>query len=96
MDAYVNVNRLFMHIRMEVHSIRKVILGICTILYYFPLYNICKRSIHVLGKEFTGLVNESYFPFVSCRTVNIDPFYETEPLLFMELCLSGKKSMRTF
>jgi len=37
----------------------------------------------------------SCFPFVSCHTADIDPFYETE-LLFMELCSFGKKAMKTF
>jgi len=47
-DAYVNVNRLFMHIRMKMHSIKKVILGIYLRYYYFPLSAyICERNIYV-------------------------------------------------
>jgi len=50
MDAYVNVNRLFMHIRMKMHSIKKVILGIYLQYYYFPLSAyICERNIRSLS-----------------------------------------------
>lgn len=43
-----------------------------------------------------GLEVNELLSFVSCRTANIDPFYEMKLLLFMELCPSGKESMKTF
>lgn len=67
MHIYVNVNRLFMHIWIEVHSIRKVISG--------NLYNIIapsyrrtwKKRVCFLRLGFMGLINELLS--VSCRVV---------------------------
>lgn len=62
---------------MEVHSIRKVILGIYTILLLSAID--VKEACTSLGEKFIGLVNELLS--ASCRTADIDPFYETELLL---------------